>query len=459
VPSTETSVQPQSRRPIWFWLAASAAAIATSFVWIAAREAPLYVSHSTIELQAPEASLAAQRRVLESDSMILKAATKAGIAPFEGTLLATARKRLTIQSGASPRVIQISSTAPYPEDAARLANALVDTFASEAQAHDAASAAERKAKLETLHSEMEDAEMRLLNFQTDHEGSSKSERKQLYRILTDEMATLQESYDKMLSDEVPASVPKVVERAQVPAQSINVNPWWDLGFGGALVLLGGSVFFFSRRRAQSFDAPPVVQQQEAPPVECAPPAPAQSRIVAVSNVGAGLASPETLLDYVETLLGSGETVLIVDCEATGAFTESVGLTGGAGLSDFLFEGGADSCRQSAIWKSNWDGIAIMPVGTAPSKIAALLARPEAGESLASLGREYGRVVINAPSILTAGEMRDLTPQIDGIVLVAPAERSTGLAHSAVRQVEEYGGRVVGWVEDAANARPELAVAA
>jgi Mrp family chromosome partitioning ATPase len=152
-----------------------------------------------------------------------------------------------------------------------------------------------------------------------------------------------------------------------------------------------------------------------------------------------------LLDYVETLVSRGETVLIVDCEASGAFTESVGLTGAAGLSDFLT--GQYPEGRPPVWQSNWEGTLIMPVGSDPLRIPALLAKPHSGDALASLGVEYGNVVINAPSILTSGEMRDLTPQIDGVILVTPSERSEGLTNAAVRQVEEYGGRVVGWVEE------------
>ena len=141
---------------------------------------------------------------------------------------------------------------------------------------------------------------------------------------------------------------------------------------------------------------------------------------------------------------------IVDCEVSAALSESVGLTGElTGLSDFLAQAdhkGEPLCRRGNRIAT---GVYIMPVGTKPSRIPALLAKGTAGDTLASLGSEYAHVVINAPAILTAGEMRDLTPQIDGIILVTPVERSAGLKHAAVRQVEEYGGKVLGLVEDSA----------
>ena len=56
-------------------------------------------------------------------------------------------------------------------------------------------------------------------------------------------------------------------------------------------------------------------------------------------------------------------------------------------------------------------------------------------------------MINAPSILAGGEMRDVTPLVDGVILVTPADPSASMTYAAARQVEEYGGKVVGLVED------------
>jgi MinD-like ATPase involved in chromosome partitioning or flagellar assembly len=131
----------------------------------------------------------------------------------------------------------------------------------------------------------------------------------------------------------------------------------------------------------------------------------------------------------------------------GQMTAAAGLTGDAGFSDFLNE---DPAERGAlpVWKSTHDGVYLMPGGTKPYRIPGLLAKPTAArEALAALLAQYNRIVINAPSILTSGEMRDLTPLVDGVVLVTPSEPSAGLTYAAARQVEEYGGKVLGLVED------------
>ena len=67
--------------------------------------------------------------------------------------------------------------------------------------------------------------------------------------------------------------------------------------------------------------------------------------------------------------------------------------------------------------------------------------------MAELLALYDRVVINAPPVLSTGEMRDLSPLVDGVILVTASDRSMGLAHMAVQQIEDFGGRVIGMVED------------
>ena len=124
----------------------------------------------------------------------------------------------------------------------------------------------------------------------------------------------------------------------------------------------------------------------------------------------------------------------------------MGLRGELGCSDFLVENPLLR-GEAPIWKTNREGVWVMPAGTRPNRIPALLSGPCVREALAVLLAEFDRVVINAPPILTTGEMRDLSPLVDGVILVTAEERSTALAHPAVRQVEEFGGKVIGLVED------------
>jgi hypothetical protein len=244
-----------------------------------------------------------------------------------------------------------------------------------------------------------------------------------------------------------AIVAAVILYANNSTSAAHTSPWIGLVFGGPTTLLGGLLFFISRNQVKQ-SGKTNRQPEVSQPWTKAPEA-TRAGIVTVSNIGASLNSPEVFLDFVETLVTPGRRVLIVDCEAGGALTESVGLTGKNGFSDFLAEDPDLRYFTMPVWNSTREGIFIMPAGTEPGRIAALLSKPSAADALKLLREEFDQAVINAPAILTAGAMRDLTPLSNGIVLITPAERSLTLASEAMRQVEEYGGHVLALVDERA----------
>lgn len=432
-----------SVRRNWFWLVALAAAVGLTAVWIGLKEQPIYESRASIELDGAGATF----EQLNENGLLGKVAAKAGIS------IDALHARLTMRREGDGRTIRIVSRTSTPRDAARLVDAVVETFRDQVEARNTAATQLRQADLDKLHGQLEETEVQLLTFETSNDKTRAAERKQQHDTLTEQMATLGAAYDKLLNESAPQTKVRVVEAAKVPTDAINADPARDFEFGGAMVVLGGILFFVSRRRVHIGAADLGLRTDTfGVPFKEPPAASTSSKIIAVSNIGAGFTNPNVILDYAEKLASMGGTVLVVDCEVAGGLTEAAGLTGMPGLSDFLAQAPGDL---APAWQSTREGVFIMPAGTRPPRIPALLGKPTAGDALASLGSEYSHVVISAPAILTAGEMRDLTPQIDGLVLVTPAERSAGLKYAAVRQVEEYGGRVIGFVEDEA---PQLAVA-
>jgi hypothetical protein len=443
-----------SLRRNWFWLAALAASALIATLWIGLREKPMYRAESTIELEAPagadiassRAYVEAQLQILQSDKLLSKAANKAGLLVDQGTLLDAARARLTIGlDGSSAHGIQIVSRSHDPKEAADLGSAVIGAYTDELKARDADAAAKLAMQVKASHALLESAETRLLEFEVDATPMSPAEHKQRYDALIQDTNSIQATYEDVLSRPDPQTGIRVVERAHATAEPSNANPWWDLGFAVAMLALGGILFFVSRTRMLNLIESAINPNIQIPFKMQA--GASGSQIVALSNAGGGRPSPETLLDFVESLVSPGRTVLVVDCEVSATLSESAGLKGATGLSDFLMNSYRKNGSPMPAWKSNRQGVFIMPAGTKPHRIPALLAKSGAGDAITSLGFNYAHVVINAPSILTAGEMRDLTPQIDGVLLVTPVERSAGLTNDAVRQVEEYGGRVLGMVED------------
>ena len=414
----------------WIWAAVVAVACVTALFLFG--ETPVYEAHAAVAAEPSGNGL------LDSDALVLKAARKAGLqadAEFNrpagnAGLVANAKGRLALRNDG--QLVQVNFTARDPRKAAAFANALVDAYNDEMESRGLARAVELTAGLEALRELIEQKEARLSNPRL---SAAKAE------ALIIEVNRQHELYGAMLRRvAAPRSAPRFASHAAAPDEPINSNPWAGLIYGVPLTLLGGLLFVVSRRRLEQMPEP-LVQ----PDVMCSQ-GEIEKPIVAVSNAGTGFTNPETLLDYVENLLASGQSVLIIDCELGGALTEWVGLRGEYGFTDFLMDSPTLRGMMPA-WKTNRERVSVMPVGTRPNRIPVLLTGACLREALAVLLVEFDRVVINAPPVLTTGEMRDLSPLVDGVILVAAEERSMGLAHLAVRQVEEFGGRVIGLVED------------
>ena len=397
-------------------------------------EKPVFEAHAAVEASRNS------DEILVGDALLLKAARQAGLqddsefnAPAGNAgLVANARTHLTLRNDG--QLVHVSFTAHDAEKAAGFANALVDAYNDEMESRGLARTVELSAGLDAIQAAIDVKEAALAN---PHLTPSQS------RALIMEANRQRDLYDVMLmrAGNAQVGVTRFASRAVVPVEPTNANNWAGLWFGLPLCLMGGLVVAVSRRRLQDLPAPVAQLEVMVSPREISQP------VVAVSNAGTGFIHPDTLLDYVENLLGCGNSVLIIDCELGGALTDSVGLRGEHGLTDFLLESPTLRGRIPA-WKTNRDGVSVMPVGTRPNRIPVLLTGSLLRESLATLLAEFDRIVINAPPVLSTGEMRELSAVVNGVVLVAPAERSLELAHLATWQVEEFGGRVIGLVEDA-----------
>ena len=421
----------------WIWAAIVAAACVSSVFLLG--EKPVYEAHAAFEV--PSSS-----EEFDGDALILQAARKAGLQTDEefnqtagnAALVTNVRGHLKLKNDG--QLVQVTFKATNAPRAAAFANALVDAFNDEMESRGLAKAVEMTAGLEALQELIDAKELKLSNPALKLSGAEKL-------TLIRETNRQRNLYDAMLLHaSAPRTSARFTDHAPVPTEPINASPWTWLRFGVPMVLIGVLLFAISRFRLQQLDVPAAQFDVMCRQVEIEKP------VVAVSNAGTGFINPDTLLDYVENLLESGNTVLIIDCELGGELTRSVGLRGEPGFTDFLMASPTLRGRVPA-WRTNRVGVSVMPVGTRPNRMPVLLASAGLRERMAELLAIYDRVVINAPPVLTTGEMRDLSPLVDGVILVAGAERSVGLAQLAVQQIEDFGGRVIGLVED----RGQLAV--
>ena len=195
--SPETSIGTSLRRN-WFWLVALAAAAGHGGGLDRIRERGAAVSSRARRSNSTGA--ATTWNILNrSDSLLLKAAVKARISFDHGSLLDAVHGRLTIRREADGRLIRIVSTGSNPAEAASLASAVVDAFRDEVEARNTAASDERTANLDKLHAQLEETEVQLLNFETGNDKTSAAaDRKERLDTLTEQMATLGDSYDKLL---------------------------------------------------------------------------------------------------------------------------------------------------------------------------------------------------------------------------------------------------------------------
>ena len=420
----------------FIWTALAAVACVTGALLFA--DKPLYEAHAVVELE-PTAD---QLQLFSSDSMILKATRQAGLhvdsnfkySPSNAGLISSVRQHLLLRRDGPSQLVHVTFTASDAEKASAFVNALIDAYTDEIQSRGLAKAASVSEGLDALQALIEESETRLADAASTLTNAESialiretNRQRQLYAVMLQQAS-------------VPATVSRLVDRAEVPLEPIESASWSGLAWGILMALCGAVLFFISRKRLK--DVP-----QSAVHADVMSAAETTDQpVVAISNAGTGYTNPSTLLDYVENLLTTNRSVLIIDCERGGALTESVGLRGELGFSDFLMDHSALE-GSVPVWKTNRRGVSVMPAGSQPFRIPALISRPNVRKALAVLLAEYDRVVINAPGILTNGEMRDLSPLVDGVVLVAPRERSIHLTPFAARQVEEFGGRVLGLVED------------
>ena len=413
----------------WIWAAVIGAASIAAVVLLA--DKPVYEAHAAFEGVDVD---------LDGDALILQAARKAGLqadAEFNAlsgnaALVAGAKRHLTLNNDG--RLVQISFTARDPQRAADFANALVSAYNDEIESRGLAKAVELSAGLDALQELIDGKENKLAD---PNSRLTDVEKVTLIR----ESNRQRKLYDAMLVHAgAPRNVARFADRAPVPVEPINANQWAGVMWGSPLMLIGAGLFSFGRRRLRQAPGPVVQMDVMCPQNEIEKP------MVALCNAGTGYIHPDTLLDYVENLLESGNSVLIIDCELGGELTRSVGLRGEHGFTDFLMDSPTLDGRIPA-WRTNCAGVSVMPVGTRPNRIPVLLSSPTLRSSMAELLALYDRVVINAPPVLSTGEMRDLSPLVDGVILVTACDRSMGLAHMAMQQVEDFGGRVIGLVED------------
>jgi capsular exopolysaccharide synthesis family protein len=145
-----------------------------------------------------------------------------------------------------------------------------------------------------------------------------------------------------------------------------------------------------------------------------------------------------------SLAQSGKRVLVVDTDMRRPRVHhAFGLSGKRGLTSMIVgEAKLDDVVQETVVANLW----ILACGPIPPNPAELLHR-ETFRALIEEARErYDLVIFDSPPLSAVADAAVLAPQLDGVLLVVRANRTTRDAiRSVLRQVRDVGARVVGGV--------------
>ncbi len=142
----------------------------------------------------------------------------------------------------------------------------------------------------------------------------------------------------------------------------------------------------------------------------------KSVVVLAGMPGSGAST--TVSNLAEAAAASGKRTLIIDANFRRPTQhKTFGVAETPGLSDVL----AGQCSLSeAILRTDSERLAILPAGTAASRVVERLAGTQFGELLAAVGADYDAVFIDVPPVIVAGDGLSIANRCDASVLVTKA---------------------------------------
>jgi Mrp family chromosome partitioning ATPase len=91
----------------------------------------------------------------------------------------------------------------------------------------------------------------------------------------------------------------------------------------------------------------------------------------------------------------------------------------------------------------YERLYLLPAGSAPSSIAALLHSPRTLEFLNHMREEFHTVLIDTPPMLQMPDARVLGRLADGVILVVRSAQTTREEAAAAQRLTEDGTRLLG----------------
>lgn len=168
------------------------------------------------------------------------------------------------------------------------------------------------------------------------------------------------------------------------------------------------------------------------------------RIFVVSSSGPGEGKSTTTTNLAIALAETGSRVALVDGDLRKPrVADYMAIEGGVGLTDVLI-GRVDIA--DALQKWGPGELFVLPSGPIPPNPAELLGSSAMDQTLASLGKYFDYVLIDAPPLLLVTDAAVLAKKTRGIIMIAAAGRAKKQeVVGALRSLATAGGRLLGMV--------------
>ncbi|QGQ20148.1 polysaccharide biosynthesis tyrosine autokinase [Cellulomonas sp. JZ18] len=163
----------------------------------------------------------------------------------------------------------------------------------------------------------------------------------------------------------------------------------------------------------------------------------------VASAVAGEGKTHAAVRIAASFAAAGDRVLLVDADLRRpAVADRIGIEGAVGLTEVLVGRAAfDDVVQDV-----GDGLSVLPSGAIPPNPSELLSSRELEDLLAQAGERYDLVLVDAPPVLSVADAVLVARRVVGLVVVVDARRTRRpQLRELVDQVRLGGGRVVGAV--------------
>jgi len=485
---------------LWHWAAllVLAAALAGTLAYVfSSRQQPTYQASTTVLIdEAPgnkgsadyQSVLTSERRARTYTQLLTTGPLlDAVIAKLELRISAGDLKdEVSVQSVRDTQLIRVAVTDENPQQAARIANTLVQLFAAQTEelqtSRYGASKENLQAQMGVLEEQIRQAETELAALKSG--ASEKVTRDRLETTLAQyrqSYANVLQSYEQVrLAEAGTASGVVQVEPATVPTSPVSPRVLFSTALAavvGLLVAVG--LVFLKEALDDSVKGPEELSEQTGLPVlgmiarvrkgGTKPIVVAEPR----SPIAEAFRSLRTNLQFtsvdrpLRTLLitsptpsegkstlavnlsavlaQSGRSVMLVDADMRRPMLHKrLEVSNRSGLSDLFVQQHID--LTTAVRSTGIKGVSVVASGAIPPNPAELVGSAKMGDILEHLQMHSDIVVIDSPPVTPVTDAVVLSQHVDGVLLVVRAgETSLGACKQAVEQLRHVGANVIGIV--------------